>query len=417
MFRLKRPGFTLVELLVVIAIIGVMVGLLLPAVQAAREAARRMSCGNNFKQIGLGLHNYHAAFNILPTQGTGSGIDRVTPTGNLGLHSNLTNQKSLSFLVGLTPFIEQQALWEQISSPLALNANRTVRMPPWSPMGPKPTGGYFNYGPWVTEVSTLRCPSDPGRGLPAMGRTNYAACIGDNAQGTWVGMSSWDHGDYQPVPDWVAGEQLRFGRGAFQHRRALGFRDQLDGTSNTIACGEIATDLGDNDIRTRAAFNGKNSGGSINDGPNGARQCRAGNLINPARPQFWLPAIFPAYDPTFDDGSPYPGNIAAGMRRGFSWASMAQLHTGVTTTLPPNTEICLHNWNEWTEGNWSVSSRHQGGAHVLMGDGAVKFVTDSIEAGNSLRGPSTILAGEASPFGLWGALGTRGGREVVNTDF
>ena len=65
-------GFTLVELLVVIAIIGVLVGLLLPAVQAAREAARRMSCSNNFKQLGLGLHNYHSAFKQLPTQGWGS---------------------------------------------------------------------------------------------------------------------------------------------------------------------------------------------------------------------------------------------------------------------------------------------------------------------------------------------------------
>ncbi len=68
----SRPGFTLVELLVVIAIIGVLVGLLLPAVQAAREAARRMSCSNNFKQIGLGIHNYHSAFKQLPTNGTGT---------------------------------------------------------------------------------------------------------------------------------------------------------------------------------------------------------------------------------------------------------------------------------------------------------------------------------------------------------
>jgi prepilin-type N-terminal cleavage/methylation domain-containing protein len=77
----KQSGFTLVELLVVIAIIGVLVGLLLPAVQAAREAARRMSCSNNFKQVGLAIHNYHSAYKQLPLQGGGTGLNGLPSIG------------------------------------------------------------------------------------------------------------------------------------------------------------------------------------------------------------------------------------------------------------------------------------------------------------------------------------------------
>ncbi len=119
----RSGGFTLVELLVVIAIIGVMVGLLLPAVQAAREAARRMSCGNNFKQIGLGLHNYHAAYDRFPMGSGGTGTDASAAT--------TTNQRRLSAFVALLPFVEQQALWEQISNPF-------VGTMTFSPMGNAP---------------------------------------------------------------------------------------------------------------------------------------------------------------------------------------------------------------------------------------------------------------------------------------
>ncbi len=415
MKRRQNAAFTLVELLVVIAIIGVMVGLLLPAVQAAREAARRMSCGNNFKQIGLGLHNYHAAYNRLAMHGTGTGRDYAT-AGNMGLHSNLTNQKHLSFLVGLTPFIEQQALWEQISNPLVNNSGVAGTPPVWPAMGPKPSTGQYGYLPWVTEIATLRCPSDPGVGLPSMGRTNYAACVGDNAMFTWVGFTHWTHGDYLAQPNAQGQNALRQLRGAFTPRRFTSFRDMLDGTTNTIMCGEITTDLGDRDVRTQGAYNVVNVG-NVNGAAPGMKTCQTSGLIDPLRPRFWAAATFPAHNPTQEDGSPHPAGPAQGIRRGFSWAAYANLYTSVTTSLPPNTELCLHNRNEWTEGNWSVSSRHQGGAHVLMCDGAVKFITDSIEAGNSNFPVATMISGQASPFGLWGALGTRASREVISSEF
>ncbi len=176
----KRSGFTLVELLVVIAIIGVMVGLLLPAVQAAREAARRMSCGNNFKQLGLGIHNYHAAYNQLPIHGTGT----ATPSGSaVGVPG--TNRLDLSMLVGLLPFVEQQALWAGEQS----HFQWICCHGPW-PNRSLADHATAAYAPWMTDIPTFRCPSDPGIGLPSHGRTNYAACLGDSGTLSNVGSTN-----------------------------------------------------------------------------------------------------------------------------------------------------------------------------------------------------------------------------------
>lgn len=407
-----RQGFTLVELLVVIAIIGILVGLLLPAVQAAREAARRMSCSNNFKQLGLAIHNYHSAYKRLPTQGIGT---VATPShgrawwqeSSEALTSRFVNQRRLSTLVGILPFIEQQGIWEQISNP---NASRTDGDPsapigtptaPWAPMGPTP--GIIQYIPWTYEIPGYRCPSDPGQGLPSLGRTNYAACFGDSSWNTQWGP--WSNNRLtQPTGRVItanAGHRGFFKPFNIENR----FRDVLDGLSNTIAMGEIATDLGDSNVSTSPPIEGQTALGgntpamrAIRDNPGICDPFR-----NPERPRYWT-----------------MGGARLTDARGFRWADANQMYSGCYTILPPNDLLCgRHNSNHLSSVA-PMSSQHQGGAHVLMGDGAVIFMTDSVEAGSRnagavwRNGTGNRAPGNQSPYGLWGSLGTRASSETIS---
>lgn len=405
---LTRRGFTLVELLVVIAIIGVLVGLLLPAVQAAREAARRMSCSNNFKQLGIAMHNYHTAFNQLPEQGAGfSHIGNDVPGGSWA-QSEISSQRNLSVLVGLLPFIEQQALWEQISNPLGTNADGTIRAVPWPQMGPTPFR-QFNYRPWITEIPTLRCPSDPGTGLPAMGRTNYGVCMGDTTH--WAFL--WGPFNDELILDNGHVLHLRASaRGVFVPRTVTRFRDILDGLSNTIAMGEFATGLGDRDVRTQP-LNWVTPDGAdsdvLHDNPSHCLQ-----FTSPLRPRFWSDGT--------DGGTAPPRVASSSFLRGFSWSDRNYLNTTMNTILPPNSVTCLKS-NSSDSGILPPSSQHQGGVHVLLGDGAIRYITDSIEAGDSTNGGIGLeqvgnrSPGSQSPYGLWGSLGTRASREVIDQEF
>lgn len=395
-----RSAFTLVELLVVIAIIGVLVGLLLPAVQAAREAARRMSCSNNFKQIGLALHNYHSAYKQLPREHGGTWTDNNTPV-------NMNNRYSLSFLVGALPFMEQQSLWEQISNPNQNRVDQTTQSPPYPAMGPAPWIG--QYVPWLTEVPTLRCPSDPGTGRPAFGRTNYAACMGDSIDFMNNGPIQIMNGvDVRPPANWVVNRSRAACRGMFVPRQDTKFRDVLDGLSNTIMCGEITTDLGDRNIRTIAAI--RNGTATVRDEPD---LCQHDGFVSPERPRFWSNGA---------DGGTAPTLAAVAQGRGYRWADAGTVWTEMNTILPPNKELCLGGGSTGGVGAPGVapaSSQHQGGAHILMGDGAVIFMTDSVEAGDVhdgnvwLNGTGHSVPGSQSPYGLWGALGTRGSSETI----
>jgi prepilin-type N-terminal cleavage/methylation domain-containing protein/prepilin-type processing-associated H-X9-DG protein len=394
MIRSKSRGFTLVELLVVIAIIGVLVGLLLPAVQAAREAARRMSCSNNFHQIGLGIHNYHAAYNKLPMQMGGT----ISNPAN----SNTSNRLFLSALVGTLPFIEQQALWEQVANPNTTGGT-------WTAMGPVPwTAAYV---PWNTETPALRCPSDPGIGLPARGRTNYAVCLGDHM---WMvnsgGKNQLDNYEWTNNGDddnnaitggggsstAVAAAARSSNRGMFRSRHQTGFRDVLDGLANTICMGEIATSLGNRELNADNLYNAPD-GIIISQTVGDVSLCNTPVIVDALRPRFYT-------------ANPAPAAVGANdQSRGYRWADGRLQYTAIQTILPPNKQSCFRG-GDASQGFSTVGSRHQGGAHVLMGDGAVKFITDSIEAGNNAAPPGP---GRQSPYGLWGALGTAAASETI----
>ncbi len=382
----RTGGFTLVELLVVIAIIGILVGLLLPAVQAAREAARRMSCGNNLRQLGLGLQNYHAAYDSFPSAcyGTGRSVDDWQSP-------NYGNENRLAWTVPILPFVEQQPLWEKISNPLVdTTVNRT-----YPSMGPVMWGGGGgnDYKPWLTQVGTFRCPTDSAEpSWNRMGITNYAACVGDGV---------WD-------AHWQSRER---DRGAFSARKFLGMKHILDGTANTIALGEMAGNIADFAVRGTFARNAPYP--QILQDP-WTNCVNSTTFIDPTRPQYFRTTIQSGETGTAGDA------LAEG--RGHRWSDGATAYALFNTVAPPNGPSCS-NGGDNGHGVWSAGSRHQGGCHVLMCDSAIKFVTENVDTGN-LRdttrnrsvgrtgAPESLVApGTESPYGVWGAAGTRAAKE------
>ena len=200
------PGFTLVELLVVIAVISILIALLLPAVQAARAAARRSSCSNNLKQIGLALHNYESQYGSFPS----------------GAHLQNNRKKGISWRVMLLPFIEQQTLYAEIK--------------------PLPNGEAQNWGPRTHVVDTYLCPSAaiPSPNPLALHPSNYAGVMG--ARSTYTGA---DRNRRCPHPafealnlgaDPMCGEIC--GNGVLFPNSRVRLAKITDGTSKTFAVGE-----------------------------------------------------------------------------------------------------------------------------------------------------------------------------------
>jgi prepilin-type N-terminal cleavage/methylation domain-containing protein/prepilin-type processing-associated H-X9-DG protein len=232
----RRRGFTLVELLVVIAIIGILIALLLPAVQAAREAARRSQCTNNLKQLGLALHNYHDTFQQFPPAGFDYGwasdangnYEQDTPNKLYKNHSSLTH---------LLPFIEQQAIYDRFDF---TQASCTYMRNSSSPMAGDPIAS-GNAALATTRIAAFFCPSDSGEVLSSTS-TNYSPASGYRGIKTNYDFSV-DNGN-RAYFNYFSRTNLNI-RFMFGENSDTKFSSIIDGTSNTVAMAETLRTVAD----------------------------------------------------------------------------------------------------------------------------------------------------------------------------
>lgn len=353
-----QRGFTLVELLVVIAIIGILIALLLPAVQAAREAARRMQCSNNFKQYGIAMHNYHDINNSLPA------ANAILPQSERTLqttqYSNPANEALWSATVFLFPYMEQGAVYDDMVE--AAKPTATTRLnTPWQ-----------DHTALKPRISSLHCPSDNNSSKPdansGNGRSSIVLCRGD---ATWSSSGNNSDGYNSPCDN----------RALFIPQRWKGMAACTDGTSSTVIASETVTTAMGTSTRIKG----------------GIRLQASANNASQRRDCFNARGTGGAFTGT-----------AAGAWRG-SWFGDGRVpNGGFNTILPPNSVSCNHSGNDSTFGPISPSSNHSGGVLVLKMDGSVTFVSETVDCGEYLLSdepaPSTHTG--ASIFGVWGASGT-----------
>jgi prepilin-type N-terminal cleavage/methylation domain-containing protein len=320
--RASRRGFTLIELLVVIAIIAVLVGLLLPAVQSAREAARRSQCKNNLKQIGLALHNYHDSHRVLPKANFMVASDTsVTPTAFST--ANSFHWEGRSWLFMLFPNLDQSSLFKKIPPILpwdhsAYTAIRRIRVP------------------------GLMCPSDRAYPGADSGNCNYHASTG-------------------PQLGWLNNATSNVG--IFNVNYSVRFSDIKDGTSSTICAAE----------------------GLIGDNNNSVYDI-ADYVRSVPLPGTWTNAtVSPPASEVLAYGQACASGISDHRSTGGRDWLPGTIATNIFNTIaPPNwiypscSECATCGYSD-DRGVYPSRSYHVGGTHHLMGDGAVRFMANNID--------------------------------------
>jgi prepilin-type N-terminal cleavage/methylation domain-containing protein/prepilin-type processing-associated H-X9-DG protein len=347
-----RRGFTLIELLVVIAIIAVLIALLLPAVQSAREAARRSQCTNNLKQIGLGLHNYHQSHNTFPLGGT------VNWSG-YGYNANWGTWSAQALLLG---YMEGQPIYN------AANFNWVCC---WT------AGWNINSTVTLSIINTFICPSD---GLSPVPTQNDI----------WTGETNNYHASVGPSTDFFNPAGL-----FAESQLCYGVQTCTDGTSNTIAYGEAL--VGSNfqqAVRWRS----------------GPVLSAASALCG--KPWCGVTDVTPFYNKVIADLQTCEAGFVTENgkvnQKGFRWCENLGGFSLINTVVPPSIDTYRFGWcalrgggtnSNASDGQYqNVNSNHPGGANLLFGDGSVHFLKSSI----NIR--------------TYWALGSRNLGEVISAD-
>jgi len=335
--RSSRCAFTLVELLVVIAIIGVLVALLLPAVQTAREAARRSQCSNNMRQLGLGMQNFHDASQMFPFNYQLIGINAW---------------EAASAHYAILPYIEQANVHSLFQIPTSAKAGQALGTAPDGAVGNATMWSQSWNGPMNTRLKVFICPSAlkaPTRSQVAWGGpgSNYGWSTGSRVQVVWVGDAF-------------------NGIIAYQHPRRM--KDVTDGLSATLLASEFLGGRGVNDGTATYPFDIFYAG----DAPFNA--VRNKDFATQAE----LTAIGTAAKSLVGGG--FRGN------NGGNWAWYAAGHSTLSTAAPPNWEFptaggacCPGGGHDWGNGIIPARSLHPNAVNAVMGDGSVRIVNNNID--------------------------------------